>query len=61
MLYLFPACLKNSVPESVLLQEIIYALQGIGGKVLKLDPVELDFKVDPEVCGNLFHSTLIHF
>ncbi|XP_021924239.1 gamma-tubulin complex component 3 homolog isoform X2 [Zootermopsis nevadensis] len=37
------------VPESQLLQDLIYSFQGIDGKVLKLSPVGQGYKLDPKV------------
>ncbi|XP_049773994.1 gamma-tubulin complex component 3-like isoform X1 [Schistocerca cancellata] len=40
---------KMSVSETVLIQELIYCFQGIGGKILIEDPVSQGFKIDPKV------------
>ncbi|XP_049782723.1 gamma-tubulin complex component 3-like [Schistocerca cancellata] len=40
---------KMRVPETVLLQELIYCFQGIGGRVLIEDPVSRGFKIDSKV------------
>ncbi|XP_049807024.1 gamma-tubulin complex component 3-like [Schistocerca nitens] len=40
---------KMRVPETILLQELIYCFQGIGGRVLIADPVSQGFKIDSKV------------
>lgn len=40
---------KSSVSEVVLLKELIYCFQGIGGTILKLDPITQGFAIDSKV------------
>ncbi|PNF28443.1 hypothetical protein B7P43_G15707, partial [Cryptotermes secundus] len=40
---------SSEVPESQLLQELIYSFQGINGKFLKLSPVSQGYILDPKV------------
>lgn len=49
---------EDSVPEELLVQDLIYSFQGIEGKVLKLD-ASYGFQIDPKANVNRTHRQAV--